>query len=211
MVILAVISGCVSAGKSPQAKFYSLRPLKDAQKPKIATPALKDVIIGVGPLELPAYLDRPQIVTRGGDNELVLAEFHRWAEPLDEAILRVVAQNLMSIFPDSNVLLYPWGYYVPVKYQVVMEIISIDAALQNEVRLSVNWSALNTENKKVFLTRNSVYTAKIDKANYSKSNYNGLIQALNHGFYEFSQEIARAIAAEVVSVPEAEHKEKAAD
>jgi hypothetical protein len=197
-VLLTLLSGCVSAGTSPQARFYSLRSLKDSEIPKIETPALKGVIIGLGPLELPAYLDRPQIVTRGRDNELELAEFDRWAEPLEDAILRVIAQNLISIFPETKVLLYPWNYYLPVKYQVVMEIISIDAALQNEVRLCVNWSALNAEDKQVFLTKNSVYNTKVNK-----SNYNAMIEAINQGLYEFSLEIAKAIAAEATPSSEA--------
>ena len=189
--LLAIISGCVSAGTSPQARFYSLRSLKDKEITKFEAPALKEAVIGLGPLELPAYLSRPQIVTRRGDNELELAEFNRWAEPLEDAILRVVAQNLMLIFPETKVLLYPWGYYEPLNYQVAVEIISIDAVLQNEVQLCINWSALNAEDKKVFLTKNSTYNIKVNK-----SNYNGMIEALNQGLYDFSLEIAKAIAAE---------------
>jgi len=198
LFLFLIISGCVSAGTSPEARFYSPRALKDKEIPKIQAPALKEVIIGVGPLELPAYLDRPQIVTLGQDNELELAEFNRWAEPLEDAILRVIAQNLMSILPETRVLLYPWTYYEPVKYQVAVEIISIDAALKNEVRLCLNWSCLNAENKKVFLTKNSIYNSKVNK-----SNYNGMVEALNQGLYEFSLEIAQAIAAESAPLPEA--------
>jgi len=206
LIILALVSGCVSAGSSPQSKFYSLSPLKDKEIPKIASPALKDAVIGVGPLELPAYLSRPQIVTRGGDNELVLAEFNRWAEHLDEAIVRVVSQNLMSIFPESKVFLYPWGYYVPVKYQVAIEVISIEASLKNEARISLGWSLLDAKSKNALLTKNSVYNSRVDK-----SNYNGVVEAINQGLYEFSLEIARAIAADAESSSKAEKKEKTAD
>jgi len=201
--LLAIISGCVSAGTSPQARFYSLRSLKDKEIPKFEAPALKEAVIGLGPLELPAYLSRPQIVTRRGDNELELAEFNRWAEPLEDAILRVVAQNLMLIFPETKVLLYPWGYYEPLNYQVAVEIISIDAALQNEVQLCINWSALNAEDKKVFLTKNSTYNIKVNK-----SNYNGMIEALNQGLYDFSLEIAKAIAAEASLLADANKGKK---
>jgi hypothetical protein len=201
--LLAIISGCVSAGTSPQARFYSLRSLKDKEITKFEAPALKEAVIGLGPLELPAYLSRPQIVTRRGDNELELAEFNRWAEPLEDAILRVVAQNLMLIFPETKVLLYPWGYYEPLNYQVAVEIISIDAALQNEVQLCINWSALNAEDKKVFLTKNSTYNIKVNK-----SNYNGMIEALNQGLYDFSLEIAKAIAAEASLLADANKGKK---
>ena len=210
-IILAIISGCVSVGSSPQAKFYSLRPLKDVESQKIATSALKDAIIGVGPLKIPAYLDRPQIVTRRSDNELELAEFDRWAEPLEDGVSRVLAQNLGSILPDSKVLLYPWSYYEPVKYQIVLEIVSIEAILQNEVNLSVNWSLLNAESKKVLLINTSRYNAKVDKANYSKSNYNGIIEAINHGLYEFSLDIAKSLSAQASPLPDTGKPEKTAN
>ena len=39
--------------------------------------------IGVGPVIMPGYLDRIQIVTRTGADRVELATFHRWAEPLE--------------------------------------------------------------------------------------------------------------------------------
>ena len=39
--------------------------------------------IGVGPVIMPGYLDRTQIVTRTGADQVELATFHRWAEPLE--------------------------------------------------------------------------------------------------------------------------------
>ncbi len=47
----------------------------------------------VGPVEIPAYLDRPNLVKRQG-NRLVVSESDRWAEPLDRAIERVLAHRI---------------------------------------------------------------------------------------------------------------------
>ena len=39
-------------------------------------------VIGIGPVKLADYLDQSQIVTRKGDNQVIKAEFNRWAGPL---------------------------------------------------------------------------------------------------------------------------------
>jgi uncharacterized lipoprotein YmbA len=50
--------------------------------------------VGVGPVTVPAAVDRPQIVLRVDANRVALQEQSRWAEPLKESIPRVVASNL---------------------------------------------------------------------------------------------------------------------
>ena len=41
------------------------------------------VIIGVGPVKFPEYLDRPQMVTKNKEGILKFDEFNRWGESLD--------------------------------------------------------------------------------------------------------------------------------
>ena len=50
--------------------------------------------IVVGPVAIPAVVDRPEIVVTVGDNEVWLDEFNRWASPLGEAIALATAENL---------------------------------------------------------------------------------------------------------------------
>ena len=65
------------------------------------TAAAQGPVIGVGPITVPKYLDRPQIVTRSGRNQLALGEFDRWAEPLQDNVLRVLAENLAFLIPTD--------------------------------------------------------------------------------------------------------------
>ena len=72
---ILALTGCAG---SESVRYYVLS----------ATPAgpvgaaVRDIPVGVGPVELPEYLDRPQIVTRTSQNELNVADFDRWAESL---------------------------------------------------------------------------------------------------------------------------------
>jgi uncharacterized lipoprotein YmbA len=80
MFSLSILGGCLPKPSAP-TKLYILSPLAG---PAVEMHNKTDEIfmtIGVGPVHLPEYLDRPEIVTRINPNELKLAEFDIWAEP----------------------------------------------------------------------------------------------------------------------------------
>ncbi|MDR6288106.1 MULTISPECIES: PqiC family protein [Inquilinus] len=58
----------------------------------------------VAAVEVPKYLDRPQIVTRSGTVELGVAEFERWGEPLANMVQRVLAEDLTRRLPAGSVV-----------------------------------------------------------------------------------------------------------
>ena len=78
--ILIIIGGCAS---TPPSRFYVLSPLQGDHRQAKADDTC--AAISVGPVELPDYVDRSQIVTRISPNKLYLAEFDQWAEPLKES------------------------------------------------------------------------------------------------------------------------------
>jgi uncharacterized lipoprotein YmbA len=97
---LLLMAGC---GSSPKASFYTLggspQPLKTA--------ATAPYHVAIGPLGVPEMLDRPQIVTRIGPNQVSINESERWAEPLKNAIPRLLAEQLtqrlgarFSVYPQ---------------------------------------------------------------------------------------------------------------
>jgi uncharacterized lipoprotein YmbA len=63
--------------------------------------------IGLGPVTVPSYLERPEIVRRASEHELAPARSDRWAEPLDRAVPRVLAQDLAHV-TGRRVVPYPW-------------------------------------------------------------------------------------------------------
>ena len=81
-MLLLALAGCAS----PQARFYGLEPTAGAA----AEPAQFGKRVMLGPIGLPAALDRPQLVLDDGGGQLRLQEFERWSAPLD----RLLAQNL---------------------------------------------------------------------------------------------------------------------
>ena len=119
VVILAlVLVGC----KSKSSSFYVLSPLKHVSSQSC------NMVLGVGPLTLPRYLDQPQIVTRLSTNQLHLNEFHRWAEPLNANVLRVLTRNLKQLLRAKRVVPYPWSSDAKVNYKVQVTVTRFDAA-----------------------------------------------------------------------------------
>ena len=85
---LVLVAACLGPRSDPSA-FYLL----NATVAPVQAPALP-VVLGVGPVTLPGYLDRPQLVVRVSENEIALAESDRWAERLDDNVVRILQADL---------------------------------------------------------------------------------------------------------------------
>ena len=85
--------------------------------------------MGVGPVVVPVYLDRPALVVRVGGDEVRLSSDHHWAEPLKDGVARVVAENLSAMIPTDSVVVFPWRTPWVVAYRVTMEILRFDGPL----------------------------------------------------------------------------------
>ncbi len=133
---LMLLAGC--AGQTAPSNFYALsanaspRGLSDAES--------KAVSVGIGPVTLPVMLDRPQIVTREGNNRLGLSEFQRWAGSLSSEVPQVLAQNLMQELGTDRIASYPWPRYRRIDYQVVVDVFRFDGLPGQSVILEGVWT-----------------------------------------------------------------------
>src|SRR4029450_11406568 len=91
-VVLLVLSGCF--GSTPPTHFYLIPPLTSGDTAPPASAGQRDLTLAVGPVTVPPYLDRPQLVTRTSRAKLTLADFEQWAGPLEDTIARVSADGL---------------------------------------------------------------------------------------------------------------------
>jgi uncharacterized protein len=146
--------GC-STSTSP--RFYLLSPLPEGSnlQQSVAGPCIN---LGVGPVRLAEYLDRPQIVTRTTRNELEFAPYDRWAEPLSDTFLRVVAQNLSQLMCARTISLYPSRLPVLPDYRVEIQVIRMDGKPGGEAVLEVWWSVSGNPGKKLFVTKRSRFS-----------------------------------------------------
>lgn len=93
-VVLVSILGVVACSSAPvEEHHYSL--LLDALGDStVVTSPDSDATLTVTSITLPEYLQSNNLVMQVGDNEILPARRHFWAEPLDESIKTVLANDL---------------------------------------------------------------------------------------------------------------------
>jgi uncharacterized lipoprotein YmbA len=147
------------------------------------------VFVGVGPARVPDYVDRPQMVTQEKNGTLNIAQFDRWAEPLDSVILRLLDEDLAMMLPGANTVKFPWSVNNPVRYQVGLDIIQMDSDLAKNLTLIARWHIYDADNRQtVFSKRSEVITP------IAGHNYSGLSEALSAAIASLSSEMAEQLS-----------------
>ena len=130
----AALAAC---GSSPKANFYTL---SSAAPPPPAPAATAPYRIAIGAVTVPDAIDRPQIVTRTGTNQVTIDEFARWAEPLQGEIPRVIAANLSRDVPGALVSTYPQSAGMDADCKVLIEVQRFDSAPGDAATIEVLWT-----------------------------------------------------------------------
>jgi uncharacterized protein len=150
-VLLSLALG--SCSSTPPTRFYVLSAI--AVPPPAVTG--KAPAIGIGPITLPQYLNRPQIVTRISGNQLAVAEFDQWGGDLNDNLTRTLAANLSSLLETDRVSLFPWKDETPIDYQVTIDVEHFEQDVDGSSLLTAYWSIVDPKTGKVKLMRRSSY------------------------------------------------------
>lgn len=180
-LMLAACSG------TPPPQFYTL----DAQlQPSIAniSAGQKLRVIGVGPIALPALLNRKAIVTRGAQQSIQVSETQQWAEPLLDNITRVVAHNLAILHPQYMLHSYPWTAFGTVDTRIVMEITRFDAEMGKSVYFDAVWSIKDEQQDKVLKQGHSQWQKTLHTQDTAE-----MVMQMNAILAAFSQELSQAL------------------
>jgi uncharacterized lipoprotein YmbA len=193
LAILAVLAaGLTLAGcaDTQPTRFYALSPLEDA--PGGTPPAnLPELTVGVGPVTLPPYLDRPQLVTRSGGNRMVLADFDSWVEPLQGMFARVLGENLALLLGTDDVLMLPQRRDFSLDRQVEVDVTRFDVDNVGNAVLDARWWVYGRNGDKLLRTGRSTITEPSAAGDHTAA-----AAALSRALGTMSQEIARTIADE---------------
>lgn len=95
--VVVFLLGLVACGSNPvQDRYYSLVLAAD----DVVAPAGNEAANGrliVGPVELPDYLTRRGLAMQIDSNQIQTANHHFWAEPLAEAIPKVLVRDIAEL------------------------------------------------------------------------------------------------------------------
>jgi uncharacterized protein len=181
-----VLAGCAA---TPPTRFYTLTPMTQQQAAKPAVEA-KKVTVNINPVEIPDYLDRLQIVTRDGGNELKLADLDRWAGSLAGNIAAVLAENLSLLLGSEQVIAYPRVQTASPDYTVAVRVLQLDCIPGDQVQLKSQWTLLTGAERTESVTRMAAYIEKLGDRQYET-----MVAAVSRTLEQLSRDIAREISA----------------
>jgi len=187
-MVIFILTGCRSA--TTPIEFYALTPLIGAPEADKATGLGDAVAVGVGPLQMPKIIDRPQIVSRTGLNRINVDEFHRWAGSIYEDFLTVLALNLSALLQTNWVAAYPWEEYFDPDYRVYLEVNQFDGRLGEYALLNITWTVTGRQPGDILRVRNSVIKEAVQSADYE-----AFVAAESRILAALSREMAREIMA----------------
>ena len=186
LVTLVSLAGCRSA-TSP-IEFYTLSPLATVSEADKITGLGNNLAVGVGPVQIPKIIDRPQIVSRIGPNQINVDEFHRWAGSVYEDFVRVVTMNLASLLQSNLVLAYPWEDYFDPEYRIFMEVQQFDGRLGEYAQLVTTWTITGREAREILLVRQSSIKEPVQG-----DDYEAFVAAKSRILATLSRQIAQGI------------------
>ena len=190
MLCLVVVLACAGCASSAPCRFYQLSSLKAEGVASNESSYEKRITVAIGPLRMPDYLDRPQIVTRSAANGLKLAEFDRWAGSLEKDAERVLVEDISALLPADRFLVIPWFSASELAgsslYRIEINIIRFEGTLGGSVSLKAQWALFHRE-KGLLLRRESTIREQVRGADYG-----ALVTALSDTLASLSREIAHA-------------------
>lgn len=175
----------VSCAPSKPTQFYTLSGLDDSRTQVDAKP----LSLGIGAVSLPAYLDRPQIVTREGANRVAVAEFDQWAEPLEITFQRVLGENLSSRLGIDLVVSLPSRRNLPLDRQIEVEVTRFDADEAGQIVLDAGWWVFDGSGGRMLDQGRSVIRQQV----MVPGDYEQIAEAMSLCLAEMSIEIADRI------------------
>jgi hypothetical protein len=185
---VGLVAGLGCAGSAP-AKFYTLSPLPIPGGVKSEKEAAdRALAIGIGPVRLPQYLVRKEIVTRTDANKIDLAEYDLWGGSLQDDFSRNLLENLSLLLAGNQVSLSPWPGMGTLDYRVGVDVTRFDGNRGGDVVLIANWTIRGGEGTKVILVQNS----RIQEPSGGQS-YEAMVGGMSRALGRLSGEIGEVI------------------
>ena len=186
------LAGCGSLLPKPTPSsskiFVLFSPLQAAERRDLDRPG--QISLGVGPVRLPGYLDRREIVTRVAENRFDVSENDRWAEPLDENFTHVLAQNLSVLLGSDRIITYPWPLDKKPRYRVQIDVFRFEVNSAGEAELTARWAVVDETGKEAA----NLNESRLARPAKEKSN-DASVAALSETVADLSREIAKAVIA----------------
>ena len=126
----------------PDLTRYYLLTSTDIRPGTDTVAALKQWVVGVRAVDVPAYLRGKSFAVRSHANEIMFLDFVRWGEPLDQGIARVLAENLRSLKNVARVSPQPFRADEQRDFEILLHVNACEGTADGDVRFAATWRIL---------------------------------------------------------------------
>ena len=185
LISFLLCSSCIHIGNPPpHINYYLLESMTD---PPIIysenTLNIKMELTG-----FPEYIDRLQIVTHNGNNGINFEDSERWAEPVQDNLVRVLRENLAQIIPGSSISASPWESSSSNSIKIELVFNHFSGQLGGHTQIDIRWKI----NKSPGQIKQGYFTEQQPIGD----EYQDLIIGLNNAISNLSLELAKYLAAD---------------
>jgi uncharacterized lipoprotein YmbA len=182
-LLLSFIFTLLACQSSPQKNVFLLTPLapvSSEQSQEINT------LLGLGPVVLPEYLERSNIVRMGTDNQLNLNSNDFWGEKLENGIVRVLSLNLTQQNPARMIQPFPWrsDRIPPLSFRIYIHDFIYS---EKQARINATWELVSTSNNQAIQRRHFIRSKEANK------NGHAIAHAYSQLLAELSEEMNVAL------------------
>ena len=190
LTIICAVFILTSCSSSPNSSFYLLKAKEPGTGDNIIVDFDQSII--VGPIALPDYLKREEIIFRSEAHQVTVADYHRWAEPLDRRITTLIASNLSARFGAEKVIDYYANFTSSPDITVRVRISEFGPTTDGEVELLATWEIANRNAREPALFSADIST-QVASGRVAADDVAAAVDAMNRALNELSDDIADSI------------------
>lgn len=183
-VVLLGLGGCAIVGDQPPTQFFVLTSLADRGGESALAASGRELVVGIAPVELPAYLERREIVSRSSSNELVINRFYQWASPLRADFERVLAADIGTLLPTRRAFVLPFRRAFPLDFEVRTSVDRFERMADGTVALDARWVIVEQLGERPLVVRDS----RIRIPGVADS-YPAIVAAMSRAIGELAREV----------------------
>ena len=157
IIIPCLLFGGCFWGRSQEAKFYT-------QSVVLAQAISSDYtdFVGVNRVQLPKYIDRPQIITQLKDSvQIKMSEYNRWVEAPSILVTRTLSEDLSVLLPSAKIKMSNLKGESFDK-TVSVEIVNLSAVLEDKAEI-IAWYIIKDKQGKILVNQKFAGTVEIGK------------------------------------------------
>lgn len=186
-----LVAGCTPT-RSPTPEYHLLTALAEGP-----TSRSLNTTIGVGPVRIAPFLETNQLVVHEGSGTLRSSGKHRWSEPLDQAVQRIMVQNLATL-TSAKLRNFPWRQRAAPRFAIRLDVLDLDRGINGTAVLDVIWHLEDLGSERLVRSKRERFSLPV-----SSEGYGPLPSAYSELFNQLALRLITAIETELATAAEA--------